>query len=469
MAVFEPVLALLLGAEHELLLFAAFWFLVGTIDDVGVDLVWIWLKLTGKAAVARICDQRAAAPLTAHAAVLIAAWQEAEVIGHTVRHALSAWRQREFTLYVGCYCNDAGTIASVMAAARGDARVKLVIHDKPGPTTKADCLNRLFRAVRDDDRRRSICSRFVLMHDSEDMVHPAELAVVDAALMTCDFVQLPVRPEPQPASKWVAGHYTDEFTEAHAKVLVVRDALGAGIPAAGVGCGFTSEMLDRIDRLRRDEGIEGPFGSDCLTEDYELGLLVWRVGGRSRYLRMRDQQGDLVATRAYFPASLDASVRQKTRWILGIAFQGWDRLGWGNRLADWWMVLRDRRGPLAAFVFACAYALLVLEGMLGLLRIFGLLEASVFSPVLDAMLIACWASLVWRVTNRFAFTAHEYGLREGLLSIPRGPVANIITIMAGYRALARYLQSLAGVSVGWDKTSHDHHPAMIEHAGKVPA
>lgn len=301
------------------------------------------------------------------------------------------------------------------------------------------------------------------------MVHPAELAVIDAAIDTCDYVQLPVRPEPQPRSRWVAGHYTDEFTEAHAKVLVVRDALGAGIPAAGVGCGFACEMLERIARRRALEGGEGPFASECLTEDYELGLLVWREGGRSRYLRLRDEQGRLVATRAYFPASLDASVRQKTRWILGIAFQGWDRLGWGNRLADWWMVLRDRRGPLAAFVFACAYGLLVLEGLLGLLRIFGFVQASVFSPVLEAMLIACWASLVWRMANRFAFTAHEYGLREGLRSIPRGPVANIIAIMAGYRALARYVHRLAGGSVTWDKTSHDHHPAVPENSAQVPA
>lgn len=450
----------LLVLEHELLLFAGFWIVLGSIDDIGVDALWLWLKLSGRAKTGVIDDARATAPLSGHAAVIIAAWQESAVIGHTLRHALSVWSQRNVTIYVGCYCNDPATIEAAMQAAGGDPRVRVVIHGRAGPTTKADCLNRLYAAICEDDARRGSASRFIMMHDAEDMVHAAELAAVDAALSQADYVQLPVRPEPQRASRWVAGHYTDEFTEAHAKVLVVRDALGAAIPAAGVGCAFTRPTLERIAAQRRAEGGDGPFAGECLTEDYELGMLVWRAGGRSRYLRLRDERGALVATRAYFPAALDASVRQKTRWILGIAFQGWDRLGWGHRPSDWWMVLRDRRGPLAAFVFACAYGLLLVEAVLGGLRLWGFVGSVSFSPVLTLILTLCWASLIWRCVNRFAFTSAEYGVWEGLLSIPRGPVANIIAIMAGYRALARYLGSLRGAPVTWDKTSHDEHPAM---------
>ena len=35
---------------------------------------------------------------------------------------------------------------------------------------------------------------------------------------------------------------------------------------------------------------------------------------------------------------------QKARWLHGIAFQGWERLGWWGRPVDLWMELRDRRG-----------------------------------------------------------------------------------------------------------------------------
>ena len=71
----------------------------------------------------------------------------------------------------------------------------------------------------------------------------------------------------------MGGHYGDEFIESHAKGLVVRNALGAAIPAAGVGCGFGRDILDALADLRRAEGGTGPFAAECLTEDYELGWL----------------------------------------------------------------------------------------------------------------------------------------------------------------------------------------------------
>jgi adsorption protein B len=54
----------------------------------------------------------------------------------------------------------------------------------------------------------------------------------------------------------------------------------------------------------------------------------------------------VVASRGHFPATLGAAVRQKARWLGGIAFAGWDRLGWRGGLGERWFRLRDRRGPL---------------------------------------------------------------------------------------------------------------------------
>lgn len=454
-------------AEQELLLFAAFWFLVGAVDDLAVDSCWIWLKLTGRARTEHISRERSGAQLEGRAAVLIAAWQEDQVIGHTVRHALSVWQQDDFTLYVGCYGNDPATISAAMSGSGNDPRIRVVIHENAGPTTKADCLNRVYEALCEDERRYAYRFKSIVLHDSEDMVHPAELAVIDTALSGADFVQLPVRPEPQPASRWVGGHYSDEFTETHAKSLVVRDALGAAIPAAGVACGFSRDMMERIAQRRHAEGGPGPFASDCLTEDYELGVLVRREGGRSRFLRARDENAQLVATRAYFPARLEDSVRQKTRWIHGIAFQGWDRLGWGTRFADWWMILRDRRGPLTAIVLTSGYVLVVIEGLLALAHLGGWQSAAILSPMLRAMLVLCFASFVWRGICRAAFTAREYGPVEGIRALLRIPVANFIAILAGRRALSRYITTLRGAAVTWDKTRHDIHPVGSPATGAV--
>ena len=462
----NTVVAWLATFERELLLFCAFWFVLGALDDLLVDGLWIAIKLRGKAREGSITALQARAPLRAEAAILIAAWHEEQVIAHTIRHALGAWPQQGYILYIGCYANDPGTITAAMAAAGGDPRVRVVIHASAGPTTKADCLNRLYAALCLDEQRRGARFGFLVLHDSEDMVHPAELAVYDRALATADYVQLPVRPEPVRGSRWVSGHYCDEFTESHAKGMVVRDALGLGIPAAGVGCAFGRGMLDRIARVRMAADAQGPFACECLTEDYEMGLLVQREGGRSRFLRVRDADGELVATRACFPASLQASVRQKTRWILGIAFQGWDRLGWDARLRDAWMVLRDRRGPLSALVLACSYALLLTETLLAGAWLGGVYTRVPFPPLLEGLLYVCLWAFAWRVANRFAFTASEYGLGEGLCAIARIPVANVIAIMAGRRALAAYVRSLQGTMPTWDKTQHAEHAA---HHGRARA
>lgn len=457
-----PVLAGLQVLEQELLFFAAFWFVLGAADEFAVDCLWIGLQVRRLREAQPTAALDFAAMRDAPLAVIVAAWRESQVIGHMIDHALKAWPQRDLRFYIGCYGNDPQTIAAAVAASGGDTRVRVVIHDKPGPTTKADCLNRVYRALCEDERRRG--SRFggVVMHDAEDMVHPQAITAIAAGLRQADFVQLPVLPEPQARSPWIAGHYSDEFAEAHAKTLVVRDALRTPIPAAGVGCGFGREPLAALAALREAEGGDGPFAADCLTEDYELGLLFSHGGTRSRFLRLRGEDGALIATRAYFPATLEASVRQKTRWIHGIALQGWDRLGWSRRPLDVWMRLRDRRGPLLAVVLAAAYAWVCVTGVLLAAEWAGWATPVRVTPALRIMLDVCLASLLWRMALRFAFTAREYGWAEGLRSIPRMVVGNVIAILAGRRALTAYVRSLAGAAVTWDKTEHRHHPAALQ-------
>lgn len=458
----DPLLggiALLRMLEQELLYFAAFWFVLGALDEFAVDCLWIgqrlwrwWQPPVDESAHAT----QAAGPL----AIFVPAWKEARVIGPMVSYALRVWPQRDIRLYVGCYGNDPATVAAAMAAAAGDARLRIVIHDRPGPTTKADCLNRVYRAMCADERASGRCFAGVVMHDAEDMVHPQALAAIGRGLATADFVQLPVLPEPQRHSPWIAGHYSDEFAEAHTKTLTVRDALRAPIPAAGVGCGFARSGLEVLAHARRVEGGDGPFASECLTEDYELGFLFSDTGRRSRFVRERAADGSLIATRAYFPSTLETAVRQKTRWIHGIALQGWDRLGWSRRPLDAWMRLRDRKGPLMALVLAVAYVWLCISGILLLAELAGLSGAIVTGSGLRGMLLVCLASMIWRAGMRFAFTAHAYGMAEGLRSIPRMFVANVIAIMAGRRAIVAYARTLRGAPVVWDKTEHDHHPAF---------
>jgi len=444
-------------AQHELLLFAGAFFLLGAVDDLAVDLYWLWLRLTGQAKTRRInSEEISQLPLAGDAAVFIPAWQEAEVIGDTIAHALKAWPQANLRIYVGCYRNDLETVSAAMQAAPSDPRLRLVIQDAEGPTTKADCLNRLYRALCEDEERTGRRVRMVVFHDAEDMVDTAALPLLDQAVGSAEFVQLPVLPLPQEDSRWLGSHYCEEFAEAHGKTLVVRDALKTAIPAAGVGCAVARAALAD---LAREKGGDGPFAADSLTEDYELGLSVAANGGRCRFIRARHADDRLVATRAYFPSRLDHVVRQKTRWVHGIALQGWDRTGWTARPAEIWMRLRDRRGPLAALVLLTAYLLLAISALGWGAAMLGHNVEMKASPELKLLLAANLFAFTWRAAWRFGFTAREFGVTEGFRAVLRLPVANIISIMSGRRALFAYARSLMGQQLTWDKTPHFAHPA----------
>jgi adsorption protein B len=455
--------------QHELLLFAGVFFLIGALDDILVDGIWIWLKLTGRAPTRSIDRQHfATRPLDGPVAVFVPAWNEASVIGDTIRHMLAVWPQDDLRLYVGCYCNDPDTIAEAMRAAAqadwaGDDRLRIVIHDRRGPSTKADCLNRLHQALRDDERRSRRPFTCVVFHDAEDMVDPAALGLLDEAIAGgADFVQLPVEPVPQAGADWLGSHYCEEFAEAHGKAMVVRSALGAALPAAGVGCAISRRALSLLAR-RHLNGV--PFDAASLTEDYEMGLAVAAMGGVSRFVRARGEDGRFVATRAYFPSRLPVVVRQKTRWVHGIALQGWDRIGWTGKPLEIWMRLRDRRGPLTALVLLVGYTLLALTALLWAAQGLGLAPELALSPLLAVLVTANFAAFVWRAAWRFGFTAQSHGWREGLFAVLRIPVTNVVAILAGRRALFAYARTLDGRPAQWDKTPHLAHPASAAFAG----
>ena len=286
----------------------------------------------------------------------------------------------------------------------------------------------------------------VVLHDAEDVVHSAELPLFDALVERHDLVQLPVVPLVDRTSRFVSGHYLDEFTEAHGKELVVRAAIGAGLPSAGVGCAISREALAALAASRG-----APFDPDSLTEDYELGLRLRMLGRRAAFVRIPAGPGrPIVATREYFPATLDAAVAQKARWMTGIALAGWDRLGWSGGLAERWMRLRDRQSLFAALVLAAAYLALILFALLLATGWLGGPPLPPFGPVLNALVAVNSALLLWRLGMRFGFVAAAHGWREGIRSLPRTVTANIIAMMAARRALGRYLSGRSQ----WDKTAH---------------
>ena len=75
----DPVVNLLVPVERELLVFAAFWFVVGLVDEFAIDCSYAWLRLTRQARTTRLPAGFGRAELAGPAAVMIPAYQEAAV------------------------------------------------------------------------------------------------------------------------------------------------------------------------------------------------------------------------------------------------------------------------------------------------------------------------------------------------------------------------------------------------------
>lgn len=436
----------------ELALLAAVGFFVFALDDLLVDLIYIgrrlWRGLTVYRRYPRSFARDLAPPIQpGWLAIFIPAWDESLVIERMLCATLERFGAGDYRLFVGYYRNDPATRAAI--ASVKDKRVRAVLVDRDGPTTKADCLNQLYDALVAEEISTGQAAKAVVLHDAEDLVHPLELALFDRMVERAAAIQLPVVPLIHPASRWVSGHYCDEFAESHGKELVVREAVGAAIPLAGVGCAIARAPLARL--AAQYEGR--PFSGDSQTEDYELGLRLGGLGEKTMFVRIPAIPGaaEVVASRGHFPTSLDAAVRQKARWIGGIALAGWDRLGWSGSIGERWMRMRDRRGPLAALLLFCGYFAALLWSQLWLAAQLGAPVALSLDPLLFFLLKANTLLLLWRIIVRFAFTTATYGPWQGLLSAPRILTGNFIAMLAARRALGLHLKG--GVKQ-WDKTHH---------------
>jgi len=444
-----PILS---GIAAELALFAAAGYLLFAADDALVDAIYFTRRLWRSATIYSRFPRTYANQLSppdepGWIAIFVPAWDEAPVIAQMLRATLARVAHADYRIFVGYYRNDPATAAAI--ASVRDARVVPVALAVDGPTTKADCLNHLYSALIDAEAADGRAAKAVVLHDAEDVVHPYELALFDRLIERAGVIQLPVLPLVDPDSRWISGHYCDEFAESHAKELVVREAVGASIPLAGVGCAVSRQSLSLL------AGLHGgrPFAGTSMTEDYELGLRLGALGTRTMFVRLPALPGSrsMVSSRGHFPASLDDAVRQKARWIGGIAFAGWDRLGWRGGPGERWMRMRDRRGPLAALLMFAGYLAVFLWSQMWLATLLGAPRPAPPSPTLYTLLTINAVLLAWRIVMRISFTTAAYGWRQGLLAIPRLVVGNMIALLAARRAL--FVHATGGPRQ-WDKTRH---------------
>ena len=215
-------------------------------------------------------------------AVFVANWQEEDVLGKMVEGNLARIQSPEVSFFLGVYPNDTGTVrvAKELEAKHPD-RVRVIINTLPGPTSKGQMLNEMFSQVFSSDD----CPEMAVLHDSEDIIDPRTFQIYAAYAREYDYVQVPVFSLNRGKGAHVASTYMDEFAERHSREMIVRDAVGASIPSAGVGTCMTKRLLKHFLRTRGQVLMSG-----TVTEDYILGVEAKREGFNVRSPRFQPMQ-----------------------------------------------------------------------------------------------------------------------------------------------------------------------------------
>jgi bacteriophage N4 adsorption protein B len=338
---------------------------------------------------------------------------------------------------------------------------------KPGPTSKADCLNWVYRRMLRFEEDRGAHFDTIVLHDAEDMIHPEALALINRERETYAMVQVPVLPLATRLQEVTHGVYCDEFAEFQTIDMHARQFSGSFVPSNGVGTGFAREILDRLAAERGDV-----FDAESLTEDYEIGVYIHAAGYRQLFAPLRRKDGEFIATREYFPRTARSAIRQRTRWITGIALQCWERRGWrGNWRTRYWF-WRDRKG-LIANPIGLLTNVLFLAGITSWCVSAAQHQPWPLAVQNPALVLLCWFTLTLqclRTGLRMLCVARIFDTGFALAVPLRAFHGNLINCSATLRALWRYAHARwQGNTHVWLKTEHAYpaHDALAQHRGEL--
>lgn len=408
-------------------------------------------------------------------ALMVPAWNEGEVVGAMVRNILDRVEYTNYYVFVGTYPNDMATQNAVDSLAARHPQIIKVINPVPGPTTKADCLNNVYRAIKLFEERTGQSFDIIVMHDAEDNVHPQSFLLYNYLLPRVDAIQLPILPLPTRWTRWTHWNYADEFAETHMKDVPVREKISGFVPYAGVGTGFARRTFSLLEQLNKGE----VFNERSMTEDYSMSLRIRQIGLRSIFVNviLEDDKSKwytplvkrpgFISNWAYFPMDFARSVRQKTRWIIGISLQEMETYGWKGSWRIIENLVKDRKVFAASAASLFGYVLVIYFTLFALSQI-GILNLPMLAVIVKGtplyyLTVICTGLMLVRMFQRIWFVTKVYGLFHGIMSVPRLLYGNIVNGLAAFRALQAFSRSRRGRrAVRWDATTH------YEGVGQLP-
>ncbi len=444
---------------------------ISGLDDFFIDVVYWVRRIKRKLSVyrryPRMSYRELYKPDEKPLAIMVPAWNETGVIGNMAELAATTLDYENYHIFVGTYPNDPDTQRDVDEVCARFPNVHKVVCARPGPTSKADCLNNVLDAITQFERSANFAFAGFILHDAEDVISPMELRLFNYLVERKDLIQIPVYPFEREWTHFTSMTYIDEFSELHGKDVPVREALAGQVPSAGVGTCFSRRAVTAL--LADGDGIA--FDVQSLTEDYDIGFRLKEKGMTEIFVRFpvvdeakeREQRkflqhartSNMICVREYFPDTFSTAVRQKSRWIIGIVFQGFKTHKWTSSLTLNYFLWRDRKGAISNFV--SFLAMLVMIQLLLLLAYESLWPdawhfLSIFSGSawLMTLLWLNFGLMINRIVQRVIFVTGYYGLTQGLLSVLRLFWGNLINFMANWRALKQVLQHGDPRRVAWE-------------------
>jgi len=420
-------------------------YLVWNLDSLWIDYLIFWHKIRPQALTQKDWFEIQAQP-ERKIAILIPTWREESVITQMLLGNSQHIHYKNYQIFVGCYPNDWPTLQAVTQAQLQNPQIRILLSSIPGPTSKGHLLNEMVDQLRKETK--SLFDIFVFQ-DAEDIIHPRSLALINKYSNDYDFIQLPVFSLQVPRSFSVGASYMDEFAEAHTRELLCRNRLCASVPSAGVGMAITRAALEKMVQATGGKLLE----SQCLTEDYLLGIRAFSLGLRQvfacHFYQERSGEKNWVATREFFPNSVGMAVRQKARWTEGITLQSPTHLGWFGNWTNRIFLLRDRKALLGNSAGFCGFLLLPT-------LLLGVIDLAPNPRALKALLFCNILVILNRLFHRATSAAKIYGRRQALWVILRYPISVWVNGLASFRALKNYWMSqwMQKPSL-WVKTQHE--------------
>jgi adsorption protein B len=432
-------------------------FLLSGLDDLAVDFAWFYAWAAERFTVSRRDARRIPDAPPRPIAILVPLWKEHAVIARMLEHNLATIRYPDFHIFAGIYANDSLTEEAVASISERFSNVHLAVCPHDGPTSKADCLNWIYQHVGLYEEQNGIVFEVIVTHDAEDLIHPEELRWINAYATHYGFIQIPVLALATPFWSFTHGVYCDEFAEYHTRDMAVRSSFGCFVPGSGVGTGYSRDALEALARSSENRVFEPA----SLTEDYESGLRLYRLGCRQVFVpltRLQPAGRDFLATREFFPTKWTTALAQRTRWVMGIALQGWERFGWAGTRSEMYWLWRDRKGLLGNPLGVLANAVFL----------YGLATAmwTRMTPLAAELTSVTLAFQVLRIAIRMGCVARVYGFVFALGVPLRLPYANVLNASATVQAVARYANArLRRLPLRWVKTEHSYptRAALLSH------